>query len=67
MLTGRYIIPALLRGYVKHYSKKFYDEMEAERKNTAQKEGEINISGKSGGKKKQQPEDGEYVDYEEIK
>lgn len=67
MLAGRYVLPFLLRGYVKHYSRKFYDEMEAERNASVKKEGETNISHNPGKNKKQLDNEGEYVDYEEIK
>ena len=67
MLVGRYVLPLLLRGYVKHYSKKFYDEMESERKNSVHKEGEVNIKHSPGKNKKQLNDEGEYVDYEEVK
>lgn len=66
MLAGRYVLPLLLRGYVKHYSKKFYDEMESEKKNSVHKEGEVNIKHTHGKNKKQLGDEGEYVDYEEV-
>jgi hypothetical protein len=67
MLAGKYLLPALLRSYVKHISKKYYGDMESERKKSSQKEGEVKISDTSDKSKKQQSEEGEYVDYEEIK
>jgi hypothetical protein len=67
VLAGRYLFPALLRAYVKHISKKYYGDMESEKKNSAQKEGEVKISDDSGKSKKYPTQEGEYVDYEEIK
>ena len=67
MLFGRYIFPAMLRGYVKHYSRKFYDEMEQKKNDRYSKEGDVKISGDKGTGKKKKIEEGDYVDYEEIK
>jgi len=51
---------------VKHYSKKFYDEMEADRKESSRKEGEIKITRKPADGRKQSADSGDYVEYEEI-
>jgi hypothetical protein len=67
MLLGRYVFPALLKGYVKHYSKKFYDDMELKKNEQNSREGDVKISGNKDEKRKKKIEDGEYVDYEEIK
>lgn len=67
MLVIRYIVPAMLRGYVKHYTKKFYDDMEAERASSLRKEGEVKITHDPGKNRKKIDDAGEYVEYEEIK
>lgn len=68
---GRYIIPWLVRRYIKKTQQKFYkqnpDADPGYQQKKKKKEGEVNI--KTGKKKSDQKNDdelGEYVDYEEI-
>lgn len=67
MLFGKYVLPFMVRGYVKHYSKKFYDEMEQNRREDKSKEGEVKISKKNAKIENKHGGVGEYVDYEEVK
>lgn len=68
---GRYILPWLIKRYIKKSQQKFYKQNpEADpgfQKKQKKKEGDVNI--KTGKKKKHNQEKeelGEYVDYEEI-
>lgn len=68
---GRYILPWLIKRYIKKTKKKFYQQNFGAdpgfQKKQKKSEGKINI--KTGKKKKKDKRDdglGEYVDYEEI-
>ena len=64
----RVIIPSVMRKYVNDFQKQFTsvnrrDQEEQNRK----KEGEVSIKYVNKDKTTKNPDDGEYVDYEEIK
>jgi hypothetical protein len=65
----RYVMPSLMRKYVNDFQKKFTEENQRTRDEyTQKKEGEVSI--KVINKEKQathNPDDDDYVDYEEIK
>ena len=65
----RFIIPALMRKYVNDFQKKFSEEnMRSQDEMNRKKEGEVSIKFVDKDKdNRQHPDDGEYVDYEEIK
>jgi len=68
MLVGRYVLPFVLRYYMKRFSKKFYESTNNENYEQAyNKEGEVKVDYSNDQKKKQNIDIGEYVDYEEIK
>lgn len=68
MLTGRYIFPSLLRYYIRHYSKKFYEGRPTpDQYDDRKKEGEMHIDNTTEKKPKADSGIGEYVDFEEIK
>jgi hypothetical protein len=65
----RYVLPLLMRKYVNDFQKQFTNEnkREQEEMNT-KKEGEVSIKFVDKDKNNSQhPDNGEYVDYEEIK
>ncbi len=68
-LLIRYIIPALMRKYVNDFQKQFTQQNKrAQEEMNKKKEGEVSIKFVNKDKNnRQHPEDGEYVDYEEIK
>jgi hypothetical protein len=68
-LIMRYIMPMLMRKYLDNFQKQFTAEHHRSQEETNKnKEGEISIKFVEKDKnKKQNPDDGEYVDYEEIK
>lgn len=65
----RFIIPALMRKYVNDFQKQFTQQNKREQEEmNKKKEGEVSIKFVNKDKNNSQhPEDGEYVDYEEIK
>ena len=65
----RYIMPVIMRKYVNDFQKKFSEEnMRAQDEMNRKKEGEVSIKFVDKDKNKSQhSDDGEYVDYEEIK
>ena len=75
MLSGRYIFPFVLRYFMKRFSKKFNERMNNNIKNQPfykdeepYKEGEIKIEYTPEKNKSQHSvDDGDYVNYEEIK
>jgi len=68
-LLIRYIIPALMRKYVNDFQKQFTQQNKrAQEEMNKKKEGEVSIKFVNKDKNNSQhTEDGEYVDYEEIK
>jgi len=69
MFVGRYVLPFVLRYYMKRFSKKFYERTNNDDYEQAynKKEGEVKVDYSNDQKKKQNTDIGEYVDYEEIK
>ena len=65
----RYVLPLVMRKYVNDFQKQFTQENQrAQDEMNQKKEGEISIKFVDKDKNKSQhPDDGEYVDYEEIK
>ena len=65
----RYLIPLLMRKYVNDFQNQFTRENQRSHEDMNwKKEGEISIKFVDKDKNKNQhPDDGEYVDYEEIK
>jgi len=65
----RYLVPMLMRKYVNDFQKQFTQQNQrAQDEMNKKKEGEISIKFVDKDKNKSQhPDDGEYVDYEEIK
>ena len=65
----RYIVPAVMRKYVNDFQKKFNQQnQEMQDEQARKKEGEISIKFVDKDKnEKHDPDDGDYVDYEEIK
>jgi hypothetical protein len=68
-LIMRYIMPMLMRKYVNDFQKQFTAEHQRSQEEIKKKkEGEISIKFVEKDKSKSKgPDDGEYVDYEEIK
>jgi hypothetical protein len=68
-LIMRYVIPKLMRKYVDNFQKQFTQENQrVQDEMNRKKEGEISIKFVNKDKNNSQhPDDGEYVDYEEIK
>jgi len=66
---ARYIIPSMMRKYVNDFQKNFTQENQRSQEEQARKkEGEISIKYVDKDKDPtHNPDDGEYVDYEEIK
>jgi len=65
----RYIVPSLMRKYINDFQKHFTEQNERQHEDQIRKkEGEITIKYVNKDKNEtQNPEGGEYVDYEEIK
>jgi uncharacterized ion transporter superfamily protein YfcC len=65
----RYILPLVMRKYVNDFQKQFTQENQrSQEEMNKKKEGEVSIKFVDKDKNKSQhPDDGEYVDYEEIK
>ena len=65
----RFIVPKLMQKYVNDFQKKFSEEnMRAQDEMNRKKEGEVSIKFVDKDKNKSQhPDDGECVDFEEIK
>jgi len=65
----RHILPLVMRKYVNDFQKQFTQENErSQEEMNKKKEGEVSIKFVDKDKNKSQhPDDGEYVDYEEIK
>jgi flagellar basal body-associated protein FliL len=69
-LLIRYIFPSLLRKYVTDFQKQFTGENQhRQEEQNPKKEGEISIKyiNKDKNTTNNPPDDGDYVDYEEIK
>lgn len=68
-LIMRYIVPLLMRKYVNDFQKQFSQQNQYQQEEVKEKkEGEVSIKFVQKDKNKNQhPDDGEYVDYEEIK
>lgn len=70
-IITRLIVPALMQKYIKDFQQRYTQQNQQQRSNQAQKkEGEVSISFIDKDKdnnKGHNPDDGEYVDYEEIK
>ena len=67
-MIGRYILPLIIRWYLKRFSKRFFDGMNQNYKqNDNRKEGEIHIDHIPEKDKTDKSDEGDYVDYEEIK
>lgn len=64
----RYILPKLMKKYVNDFQKKFTEEnMRSHDEMNGKKEGEVSIKFVDKDKNKSHSDEGEYVDYEEIK
>lgn len=64
----RVIIPSVMRKYVNDFQKQFTAEnRRAQEQQSKKKEGEVSIRYVNKDKTTKNPDDGEYVDYEEIK
>jgi len=65
----KYILPRIMRKYVNDFQKQFTEEsIRSQEEMNRKKEGEVSIKFVDKDKKNSQhPDDGEYVDYEEIK
>lgn len=65
----RYALPLLMRKYVNDFQKQFTEENKrGQEEMNRKKEGEVSIKFVDKDKNtSQHPDDGEYVDYEEIK
>lgn len=65
----KYILPRIMRKYVNDFQKQFTEEnIRSQEEMNRKKEGEVSIKFVDKEKKNSQhPDDGEYVDYEEIK
>jgi len=68
-LIVRYVMPLIMRKYVNDFQKRFTEEnLRSQQEMNKKKEGEVSIKFVNKDKNKSQhPDDGEYVDYEEIK
>jgi len=68
-LIVRYVMPLIMRKYVNDFQKRFTEEnLRSQQEMNRKKEGEVSIKFVDKDKNKSQhPDDGEYVDYEEIK
>ncbi len=65
----RYVLPLMMRKYVNDFQKQFTNENQRSQEEMNRKrEGEVSIKFVDKDKNKSQhPDDGEYIDYEEIK
>ena len=64
----RYVLPILLRNYLKNFSKRFNDKNPDLFYQQDKKEGEVNINNVPNTTlKREKTKNDEYVDYEEIK
>jgi len=68
----RYVVPLLLGIFVRKAQKNFQNQFEqyqqqADPKQTQFQEGEVTISKKSNTKKSKGDDDGDYIDFEELK
>lgn len=65
----RYVLPRVMRKYVNDFQKQFTEEnRRSQEEMIKKKEGEVSIKFVDKDKNtSQHPDDGEYVDYEEIK
>ena len=65
----RYVVPSMMRKYVNDFQNQFNKEnQKSQEEMNRKKEGEVSIKFVDKDKNKSQhPDDGEYVDYEEIK
>jgi hypothetical protein len=65
----RYVMPLLMKKYVKDFQKKFTEEhLRSQEEMNKKKEGEVSIEFVDKDENKNgHPDAGEYVDYEEIK
>jgi len=68
-IITRLIVPALMKKYIKDFQQRYTEQNQQQRNSSAQKkEGEVSITFVDKDKNKSRnPDDGEYVDYEEIK
>jgi len=68
-IITRLIVPALMKKYIKDFQQRYTEQNQQQRNSPAQKkEGEVSITFVDKDKNKaRNPDDGEYVDYEEIK
>jgi hypothetical protein len=67
-LASRYVLPGLVRFFIRLMSNRVrrdYERKVNERKRK-EREGEVVIRYKPGTKKRITPDDGDYVDYEEV-
>lgn len=68
-LIMRYVMPRLMRKYINDFQKRFTEENQRPQEEmNRKKEGEVSIKFVDKDKNhSEHPDDGEYVDYEEIK
>jgi hypothetical protein len=68
-IITRLIVPAIMRKYITDFQQRYTQQNQRSRENQPQKkEGEVSITFVDKDKNKaHNPDDGEYVDYEEIK
>jgi hypothetical protein len=68
-LIMRYVMPLIMRKYVNDFQKRFTEEHQrSQQEMNRKKEGEVSIKFVDKDENKgRHPDDGEYVDYEEIK
>jgi hypothetical protein len=68
-IITRLIVPALMKKYIKNFQQRYTEQNQYQRNSPVQKkEGEVSITFVDKDKNKaRNPDDGEYVDYEEIK
>lgn len=67
-LLTRYIFPMVVKNAADKAQENMMNKMqEMYRQQKEQNEGEVSIRGKSSRKKGKSDDDGEYVDYEEVK
>ncbi|MAO71227.1 MAG: DUF4834 domain-containing protein [Flavobacteriales bacterium] len=64
-LLGRYIIPYLLKRYVKKKQSEFNQQF-SQRQSNEEKEGEVSIKTKPKKPKSDTSKMGEYIDFEEV-
>jgi len=65
----RYVLPLIMRKYVNDFQKQFtHENQHSQQEMNRKKEGEVSIKFVEKDKiKSKHPDDGEYIDYEEIK